>query len=238
MDFQQIAVVATLLATLVMFAWGCWRYDLVALIALLVLVVLGIVPEVEAFSGFGHPAIITVAAMLIVSAALEKTGIVDMIAARILKDSPGLIMAMLLQTGAVTIMSAFMNNIGALALMLPVALQVARRSGVHPAHFLMPLAFGSILGGLLTMIGTPPNIIIATYRAEATGQSFGIFDFTPVGLAVSVVGLAVIALVARHVIPVRSENGGVDVYDQLEPYLTEISIPETSDFSGLRISDN
>jgi di/tricarboxylate transporter len=199
MEFEQIVVVATLLATLVMFAWGFWRYDLVALIALLVLVVLGIIPDAEAFSGFGHPAIITVAAMLIISAALEKTGIVDMIAARILRDSPGMIMAMLMQTGAVTIMSAFMNNIGALALMLPVALQVARRTGVHPAHFLMPLAFGSILGGLLTMIGTPPNIIIATFRQEAMGQPFGIFDFTPAGLAVSIVGLAVIALVARHV---------------------------------------
>lgn len=173
MDFQQIAVVATLLATLVMFAWGFWRYDLVALIALLVLVVLEIVPEAEAFAGFGHPAIITVAAMLVISAALEKTGIVDMIAARILKDSPGVVMAMLMQTGAVAVMSAFMNNIGALALMLPVALQVARRTGVHPAHFLMPLAFGSILGGLITMIGTPPNIIIATFREQATGKSSG-----------------------------------------------------------------
>ncbi len=237
MEFEQIVVVATLLATLVMFAWGFWRYDLVALIALLVLVVLGIIPDAEAFSGFGHPAIITVAAMLIISAALEKTGIVDMIAARILRDSPGMIMAMLMQTGAVTIMSAFMNNIGALALMLPVALQVARRTGVHPAHFLMPLAFGSILGGLLTMIGTPPNIIIATFRQEAMGQPFGIFDFTPAGLAVSIVGLAVIALVARHVIPVRNENGSVDVYDQLEPYLTEITIPEDSDFSGLRLRE-
>lgn len=235
MDFQQIAVVATLLATLVMFAWGFWRYDLVALIALLVLVVLGIVPEAEAFAGFGHPAIITVAAMLVISAALEKTGIVDMIAARILKDSPGVVMAMLMQTGAVAVMSAFMNNIGALALMLPVALQVARRTGVHPAHFLMPLAFGSILGGLITMIGTPPNIIIATFREQATGESFGIFDFTPVGLAVTLVGLAVIGLIARYVIPVRNDNGSTDVYDQLEPYLTEISIPEGSAFARERL---
>lgn len=235
MDFQQIAVVATLLATLAMFAWGFWRYDMVALIALLVLVVLGIVPESEAFAGFGHPAIITVAAMLVISAALEKTGIVDMIAARILKDSPGVVMAMLMQTGAVAIMSAFMNNIGALALMLPVALQVARRTGVHPAHFLMPLAFGSILGGLITMIGTPPNIIIATFREQATGESFGIFDFTPAGVAVTVVGLAVIGLLARFVIPIRNENASSDVYDQLEPYLTEISVPENSDFAGKRL---
>lgn len=235
MDFQQIAVVATLLATLAMFAWGFWRYDLVALIALLVLVVLGIVPQSEAFAGFGHPAIITVAAMLVISAALEKTGIVDMIAARILKDSPGVVMAMLLQTGAVAVMSAFMNNIGALALMLPVALQVARRTGVHPAHFLMPLAFGSILGGLITMIGTPPNIIIATFREQATGESFGIFDFTPAGVAVTVIGLVVIGLLARFVIPIRNDNASADVYDQLEPYLTEISIPEGSPFFGERL---
>ncbi|MBO6784499.1 MAG: anion permease, partial [Alphaproteobacteria bacterium] len=194
MELDQIAVIATLLAALGMFAWGFWRYDLVALLALLTLVLVGVIPGEEAFDGFGHPAIITVAAMLVISAALEKTGIVDMIAARILRDSPGVVMAMVLQTGAVTIMSAFMNNIGALALMLPVALQVARRTGVHPAHFLMPLAFGSILGGLLTMIGTPPNIIIASFREDALGEPFGIFDFTPAGLAVAIAGVAVIAL--------------------------------------------
>ncbi len=235
MELDQIAVVATLLAALGMFAWGYWRYDLVALIALLVLVIVGVIPGDQAFDGFGHPAIITVAAMLIISAALEKTGIVDIIAARILRDSPGVILAMVLQTGAVTIMSAFMNNIGALALMLPVALQVARRTGVHPANFLMPLAFGSILGGLLTMIGTPPNIIIASFRQEALGESFGIFDFTPVGLAVAIVGIAVIVLLARHLIPIRDDNGGADVYDRLEPYLTEIFVPEDSDFSGERL---
>ncbi len=229
MEFDQIAVVATLLAALGLFAWGFWRFDIVALMTLLALVLLGVIPAEQAFDGFGHPAIITVAAMLIISAALEKTGIVDMISARILKDSPGVLLSMFLQTAAVTLMSAFMNNIGALALMLPVALQVARRTGVHPGHFLMPLAFGSILGGLLTMIGTPPNIIIASYQQEALGAPFAIFDFTPAGLAVIVV-------LGRRVIPIRGKDGGEDsVYDRLEPYLTEILIPEDSRFSGERL---
>ena len=235
MEFDQIAVVATLAVTLVLFAWGHWRYDLVALVALLALVVFGIIPHAEAFRGFGHPAIITVAAMLVISAALEKTGIVDIIAARITDASSNLVISMVLQTGVVTLMSAFMNNIGALALMLPVALQVARRTGVHPGHFLMPLAFGSILGGLLTMIGTPPNIIIATFRQQALGESFGIFDFTPAGLLVAVAGVVVIAGIARFVIPIRGGNGEGDVYAQLEPYLTEIMVPEGSVYHGARL---
>lgn len=236
MAFDQLAVVATLLAALVLFAWGFWRFDMVALLALLALVLLGVVPSEQAFDGFGHPAIITVAAMLVISASLEKTGIVDMITARILKDSPGVLWSMLLQTAAVTVMSAFMNNIGALALMLPVALQVARRTGVHPGHFLMPLAFGSILGGLLTMIGTPPNIIIASYRAQALGEPFSIFDFTPVGFAVALAGLAVIGLLARRVIPIRGKDGGSDdVFARLEPYLTEIHIPDNSEYLGKRL---
>ncbi|MEP4380068.1 MAG: SLC13 family permease [Alphaproteobacteria bacterium] len=235
MDFNQIAVVATLALTLVLFAWGHWRYDLVALVSLLALVLLGVIPDSEAFRGFGHPAIITVAAMLVISAALEKAGIVDIIAARITQASSSLVISMMLQTGAVTVMSAFMNNIGALALMLPVALQVARRIGVHPGYFLMPLAFGSILGGLLTMIGTPPNIIIATFRQEAMGESFGIFDFTPVGLLVALAGLLVIAGFARFLIPIRGGNSDADVYAQLEPYLTELAVPEDSAFSGERL---
>ena len=237
MELEQIAVVTVLLGALVLFAWGYWRYDLVALVALLLLVVLGIVPQTDAFTGFGHPAVITVIAVLIISAALEKTGVVDIISAFILRNSPSAALSMLLQTGVVTVLSAFMNNIGALALMLPVALQVARRLKIHPGQFLMPLAFGSIIGGLLTMIGTPPNIIVAKIREDALGESFQIFDFTPVGLAVAASGVAVIAIIARFLLPAREEGRQESVYDRLEPYLTEIFIPESAALSGKPLRD-
>lgn len=229
---DQIIVAIVLGGALVMFAWGYWRYDLIALLALLSLVVVDIVPGKEAFAGFGHPAVVTVAAMLVLSKALEKSGVVDFITRRLGELDSRPVFAIAVLTALATLFSGFMNNIGALALMLPVAIQLTRNGSISPSFVLMPIAFGSILGGLTTLIGTPPNIIIAEYRAQHSGTGFGIFDFTPVGLTVAVAGCAIVILLARHLLPNRMQDQGTDVFSQLEPYVTELIIPEGSPLAG------
>ncbi len=166
MQIDQAIVFATLALVLVLFIWGRWRYDLVALFALLVVTISGLVPASEAFSGFGHPAVITVAAVLILSRALFNSGMVDYIVRLMSKVGENPITQLATLVTTVTICSGFMNNIGALALFMPVAIRMARKNSVSPSLYLMPLAFGSLLGGLVTQVGTPPNIIISIFRAE------------------------------------------------------------------------
>ena len=232
MTVDQIAVVAVLVLALVLFAWGRWRHDLVAIFALLALVLIGIIPADAAYAGFGHAAVITVAAMLVISAALEETGVVDFLARRLNQAAGGEAVTLLLVTLLVTVLSAFMNNVGALALMLPVTLQLATRKGIPVSRLLMPIAFGSILGGLMTKIGTPANIIISAYRKDAVGDSFALFDFAPVGLAVAVAGVAVLVVTARWLIPKREAAEIAHALAIVDSYLTEIDIPEGSDFVG------
>jgi len=187
--------------TLAAFVWGRFRYDLVALAALLGSVMLGLVPADDAFMGFGHPAVITVAAVLVLSRGFERSGVVDVIAHQVLKVGERLMLQLLVLVGTVVLLSGVMNNVGALALLLPVAMRLAREHDTSPSLLLMPLAFGSLLGGLTTLIGTPPNIIISAYRGNITGENFGMFSFTPVGAAVALVGLAFIVLVGWRVTP-------------------------------------
>jgi len=170
MSADQTIVFAVLAATLAMFVWGRWRYDLVAVLALLTLLASGVLPFEQAFDGFSHPAVITVAAVLVLSRALQNAGLVDVVV-RVLAPLKGkMALQLVAQTVIVAVLSAFMNNVGALALMLPVALRQAYRDGYAPAISLMPLAFGSILGGLTTLIGTPPNIIVSTFRVRELGE--------------------------------------------------------------------
>jgi di/tricarboxylate transporter len=232
MSVDQVIVVGILAAALVLFAWGHWRHDLVALSALLALVMFGIIPPDTAYRGFSHPAVITVAAMLVISAALEECGIVSLLVKRLNREGDGEAMTLALLAGVVTILSAFMNNVGALALMLPVTLEIAKRKEIPPSRLLMPVAFGSILGGLITLIGTPPNIIIATYREELTGEAFSLLDFAPVGLAIAAGGLLVMAFAARFLLPRRADTAFDHSVDQIRSYLTEIEIPEGSAFAG------
>ena len=237
MSFEQIIVVLVLLGALVFFAWDRWRYDVVAVVALMVLAFVGIVPASEAFSGFSHPAVITVAAMLVLSRSLETSGIVDLIAHNLASIGERPILILIALTSIVAVLSAFMNNVGALVLMLPIAIQISSRNNVSPSLVLMPLGFASIMGGLMTLIGTPPNIIISSYRATATGQPFGLFDFAPVGIAVVLAGLVVLALLSRPLIKQRGSRRVEDALSQLDPYITEVSIPEDSAFVGARLSE-
>ncbi|MEE1555678.1 MAG: SLC13 family permease, partial [Alphaproteobacteria bacterium] len=177
MSHAQIGITAILLGAVVLFIWGRPRYDLVALLALLATAILGLLPGERIFAGFGHPAVITVVAVLIVSRGLSNAGVVDVIAGWLspLIDRPQMHLAAL--TATCGFCSAFMNNVGALAILMPVALESAGKQNRSPAAMLMPLSFGAILGGLSTMIGTPPNVIIAQYRADAFDAPFKMFDF-------------------------------------------------------------
>jgi len=235
---DQIFLISLLGILVVFFVWERWRYDLVALSGLLIATLMGFIPADEAFLGFGHPAVVTVAAVLIISRGLSNTGAVE-IFTRYIKgttSSPTLHVVGLSTVGGV--LSTVMNNVGALALLMPVAIQSSVEAKRSPAVVLMPLAFGTILGGMATLIGTPPNIIIANYRAEITGQPFGMFDFSPVGGVVAVVGIIFVALVGWHLIPAarRSKNAPQELF-HIQGYLTEVNVPEHSKAIGKSLSE-
>ena len=232
MTVDQMTVFAILAAMLALFVWGRWRYDLVALAALLLVFLTGLAPADQLFIGFGHPAVITVAAVLVISRGLMNAGVIDVLS-RLLGRVGSAPMAQVAALMAIVMFfSAFMNNVGALALMMPVAIWMSRQSGRSPSMLLMPLAFGSLMGGLLTLIGTPPNIIIAAYR-EQTGQpAFGMFDFMPVGLGASLAGLLFIVLIGWRLTPKRDgENPPSELFN-IEKYITEIKAPADSKFVG------
>ncbi len=226
MTQSQIIILAILAASAAMFLWGRWRHDMVALSALLACVLAGLVPPSEAFAGFGHPAVITVACVLILSKGLQESGAVDVLSDRILPTSFGPTVTIAAITGLAAVLSAFMNNVGALALLMPVALQIATKKNLPPGKVLMPLAFGSILGGMTTLIGTPPNLIVSSFRVTNGGGSFGMFDFTPVGLAVAAVGVGFVALVGWRLVPSRKGAGGEEF--DTGTYLTEARVSEKS----------
>src|SRR5690606_3436666 len=181
MTVDQIVVFVTIALALVFFVWGRWRYDLVSTVALLVLVVAGVVPVDEAFTGFAHPAVVTVASVMIIMRALQNAGVIDTLIGLIAPARGRRNLQIGLQTVTTASLSTFMNNVGALAIMLPVGLRNAYREKYAPARSLMLLAFASLLGGLVTLIGTPPNIIVSTIRADRIGTPFAMFDYLPVG---------------------------------------------------------
>ncbi len=238
MTTDQLFLISLLGTLVAFFVWERWRYDLVALAGLLIATLLGFVPANEAFLGFGHPAVVTVAAVLIISRGLSNAGAVEFLAHYIkgMTSSPTLHVIGLSTVGG--LLSTIMNNVGALALLMPVAIQSSLDAKRSPAVVLMPLAFGTILGGMATLIGTPPNIIIANYRAEITGQPFGMFDFSPVGGVVAVAGIIFVALIGWHLIPMarRSKNAPQDLF-HLQEYLTEVKVPEGSKAIGQSLSE-
>lgn len=238
MSFDQLTIITILIIALILFAWGRWRFDLVAMFSLIIAVLMGVVPEAEAFTGFAHPAVVTVAAVLIISQGLQNAGVVGLVSEQLKRYTfhPTTLLAVM--TIVVTILSAFMNNVGALALMLPITMAAAKDYQIPPARLLMPLAFGSILGGLTTLIGTPPNIIIAAYRAELTGESYGMFDFSPVGIVVAVVGTVFIVTIGWRLIPVQrmAKNALLNLFE-INTYLTEVKVKQDSEHIGKQLRD-
>lgn len=222
---DQLILVGIVGVMVVMFLWGRWRHDLVALACLLACVTVGLVPATEAFTGFGHPAVITVACVLILSQGLRNTGTVDVLARKVIGQSasPTLTISALMGLGA--LLSAFMNNVGAMALLMPIAIKLAARHDIPPGKMLMPLAFATILGGMTTLIGTPPNLIVSGFRADVS-SSFGMFDFTPVGLAIAVGCLVFLALIGWRLVPAREKTDAASF--DTGSYLAELHVPEGS----------
>lgn len=237
LTFDQGVVFTVLLIALVLFIRGPLRYDGVALLALLVVTVTGVVPASEAFAGFGHPAVITVAAVLVISAALQEAGVVDLIANPLSRLGNRVTLNVLVLAAVVAVLSAFMNNVGALALMMPVAVRVATRGGFPPSLLLMPLAFASLLGGLTTLIGTPPNIIIAGFRESEGGDAFRMFDFAPVGGAVAAAGVAFIGLAGWRLVPKRTSTASERDIFEIDRYLSEVTVPAGSRADGALVRD-
>jgi di/tricarboxylate transporter len=238
MTQDQVVLFTLFAAVFGMMLWGRFRYDLVAFAALMLGVVLGVVPTKHAFDGFGHPATLVVALVLVVSAGLVRSGAVLLITRTLVDSSRSLGAHVTLMGGIGGVLSAFMNNVAALALLMPVDIQTARKAGRAAGLTLMPLSFATILGGMATLIGTPPNIIIAAYRGEALGEPFAMFDFLPVGGITAIAGLVFVALVGWRLIPQRDGPGlqGDPLADYAD-YIAELSIPRGSALIGKRLSE-
>ncbi len=235
MNADQIIILTILAGMTMLFVWDRWRHDFVAMATLLACTVMGIVPAGDAFAGFGHPAVVTVAAVLILSGVLESTGVAETLTRFVMPRSAGTTLSIVVMVSLAAVMSAFMNNVGALALLMPVAMQIANRQSLPPGRLLMPLAFGSILGGMTTLIGTPTNLIVSGFRAANGSGSFAMFDFIPVGLAVTVSGVAFIAIVGWRLVPVRKEAGTQGF--EIGAYLTEARVPEGSRADGMTLRE-
>lgn len=228
-------VAAVLACTLALFIWGRWRYDIVALTALLVLVLVDIVPAAQAFNGFGHPAVITVGAILVVSRGLQNSGLIDFVARWLSRAGDAPTAQVAATSGFTAAISGFMNNVGALALLLPATIRLAKRGGNPRSLLLMPLAFASLLGGMMTVVGTPPNIIIANARTATGAEPFAMFDFTPVGAGIMVAGVLFLALLGWRLIPRRDEVDDDAALFSIEEYLTELRVAEDSPLADKRL---
>lgn len=233
MTTDQAMLFAVLGAVFVLLIWGRWRYDIVAFGALVACLLLGVVPAEDAFTGFGHPATIIIALVLIVSAGLSASGVIELLASWVIRSGRALFAHISVMATLSALLSAVMNNVAALALLMPVDLQAAKTAKRSAALTLMPLSFASILGGMITLIGTPPNIVISAYRADSLGEPFGMFDFTPVGLLLAAIGVAFIALIGWRLIPKNA--GGNDEPSELLPvrdYVAELQVPENASGIG------
>ena len=230
----SIAVIVLMMAA---FLWGRFRYDLVAALSLLIALAVGVVPPDKAFSGFSDDIVIIVGSALLVSAGVARSGIMEFALQRFSPNLAGVRTQLALLVITVAVLSAFVKNIGALAIMIPIAFQFARRSNTPPSAFLMPMSFAALLGGLMTQIGTSPNIVVSRLREEITGESFGMFDFTPVGL--SLTGLGIVFLVLFYwIVPPRVRQD-VSVHHALDikNYVAEAKVTEGSSVAGKTVAD-
>ena len=208
--------------------WDKFRYDIVASTALVIAIAVGVVPAKDAFHGFADDIVILVAAALVVSAAIERSGVVDLLLRHVSPRLNTTTRQVVVLSAAVALLSAVMKNIGALAVFLPVAFQLARRHGTTPSRLLMPLAFASLLGGICTLIGTSPNIIVSRLREQMLGEPFGMFTFTPLGVALTVLGVGVLAFGWR-LLP-QGRGGGAGQPFMVDDYTSEFRLPAGSPF--------
>ncbi len=237
MTHQQILSFTVIALMMGAFIWGRFRYDVVALCALLLAIAVGVVPFDRAFTGFSDDIVIIVGSALIVSAGVSRSGLMQAAIQRFLPEISSVRLQLAVLVATVTVLSSFVKNVGALAIMLPVAFQFARRSNVSPSVFLMPMAFGSLLGGLMTQVGTSPNIVVSRIRGEMIGHPFTMFDFTPVGAVLALVGLVYLVLF-YWLVPLRKrENLSVDQAIKIRNYAAEARVVKASPMIGKRIAD-
>ncbi|MFO8018214.1 MAG: SLC13 family permease [Promethearchaeia archaeon] len=230
-----IIVLFVLIVSFIFFIWGRWRYDIVALMALFAITISGIIPPEDAFLGFANSAVITVVAILVITKGLINSGFVDFISKWISKVGNRTISQIAVLTFMVTILSAFMNNVGALALLMPVAIKIAKDSDKSPSLFLMPIAFASQFGGWITLIGTPTNLIVSSFRVNAGIGPFSMFEFAPIGIIVALSSILFITLIGWRIIPLRTSQSLDSALSQIKEYLTELYVTEESKSVGKRI---
>lgn len=236
MTLQQTILFLIIGATLIGFVWGRWRYDVVAGAALLASVYSGIVPAEHAFAGFSHPAVITVGAVLVIGRALQNAGLVGWLVRLLAPTRHSTTTQVAAGSGLAMALSTVMNNVGALALMLPVTLRNAARANRPASLLLIPLSFATMLGGLITLIGTPPNIVIAAFRNEYTGTPFAMFDFAPVGIVIALFGLLYLSTIAWRLLPTNSAGGdGSRLQNNLAAFVTDVRIPDGSPLDGIQV---
>ncbi len=234
MDHQMILIL--LAVALILFALEILRPDIIGMCVMIILILTGTVNINEGFSGFSNPAVITVIAMFILSAGLERTGVADILGKVMLKaagTNPALLTMTIMAT--VGIMSAFMNNIGATVVLLTPIYAIRRQINYPPSKLLIPLSFGSLMGGLTTLIGTPPNLLVSMALEEHGFEGFKMFDFLPTGLAIMSVGILYMTFIGRHLIPNRKSTTDYTQTYNLEDYMTEVIIPPGSSIANVEL---
>jgi di/tricarboxylate transporter len=229
MTLQQGLAFGLVVLTIGGFVWGRWRYDVIALLALLAGIVFGVVPAKAAFDGFKNDITVIIACALVVSAAFARSGAIEAALRPIIPHLKSPATQVPLFAGAVTLLSMVTKNVGALAIMMPIALQVARRTGTPPSRLLMPMSFGALLGGTVTLVGTSPNIIVSQVREQILGKPFGMYDYAPVGLGVTAIGLLFLSFAFRLLPASRPTPETMDAALAAQPYVTEAQVPEDWD---------
>ena len=233
---DQYLLSITIISLLGMFIWSNFRYDALAVGALVILIIIGVIPANQAFDGFAHPAVITVALVLIISQGLKNSGLTGLVGKLIGGRSFTKFQFLIYLLFIAAVLSSFINNIGALAILLPITLNICQKMNWHPSRFLMPLAFACILGGMNTTIGTPPNIIISEYKSTISDSGFNFFDFSYVGLSITILSILFIAVIGNKFIQLRDDSSPGSPLIDLKGYLFEVEVNESSSAIGMTLS--
>lgn len=237
MTLPQWLSVATLAGMMALFLWGRFRYDVTAVIALLAALLIGVVKPADAFKGFADDIVIIVGSALVISAAVRRSGAIEIALGFLSGRVKSVRSQLLVLTGSVGVSSALVKNVGALAMLMPAAFQMAKKNGANPSVFLMPMSFASLLGGLMTLVGTSPNIIVSRVREEMTGEPFGMFDYFPTGFGLLLVGLIFLRFAYRLLPRNRRAAPTMGEALNISGYVTEASVPEGSEAIGQTIAE-
>ncbi len=237
MTTDQMLTFGIIAITVALFIWNKWRFDIVALGSLFAAVIVGIVPADKAFTGFADPVVVTVACILVISTAISRSGFIDLALRIMSRFEKSADLQVFVLCFMIMCVGAFMNNIGALAIFLPIAMSFARKIGRNPSELLMPMAFASLLSGLLTLIGTPPNLVISTIRKDFVGEPYAMFDFTPVGIGICAIGLLYLTFSWRLLPKDRRGQPLPEERFSIEDYVSEVTVQEESSFIGKTIRE-